>query len=104
MASVEQTPVLPFSESNEGSGPERHMASLKTDMFTAVQEATFKQVQIRQHRGVSNPDNIKCIISPKSKFSQQWDLLMILLLLYTAVVTPFEVSYLSASVPRFCLC
>ena len=99
MASVEQTPVLPFSESNEGSGPERHMASLNTDMFTAVQEATFKQVQIRQHRGVSNPDNIKCIISPKSKFSQQWDLLMILLLLYTAVVTPFEVSYLSASVP-----
>ena len=62
MAAVEQTPVLPFRESKEEG---ERSTSLKTDMFTAVQEATFKQVQMSQHRGVSNPDNIKCIISQR---------------------------------------
>ena len=60
---------------------------------------TFKKVQMSHHGGVSNPDNIFGIISPKSKFSQRWDVLMIVLLLYTAIVTPFEVAYIAESVP-----
>ena len=103
MASVTHSPVVPFtdlSEENHEHSEHSMTGAPKSDLFTAVQEATFKQVQMGKGAGVSNPDDIPCIISPKSKFSQRWDLLMIILLLYTAVVTPFEVAFLSETVPE----
>ena len=105
MAEVTISPVLPFEEEQKSEGK---TASLKNhgdedgkrSIFETVQEATFKKVQMSHHGGVSNPDNIFGIISPKSKFSQRWDVLMIVLLLYTAIVTPFEVAYVAESVPE----
>ena len=40
------------------------------------------------------PKSAKCIINPKSKYQGRWDVLMMLLLVYTATVTPFEVGFL----------
>ena len=112
MANVTVSPVVPFNNEDEQKSEYVHddnnnnkqpTSSSKTeghDLFDAVQQATFKQVQISHQGGVSNPDNIFGIISPKSKFSQRWDVLMILLLLYTAIVTPFEVAYIAESVPE----
>ena len=44
------------------------------------------------------PSDAKCIINPKSGFQSNWDVVMILCLLFTLVVTPFEVAYIT---PQF---
>ena len=44
------------------------------------------------------PTDAKCIINPKSGFQANWDIIMILCLLFTLVVTPFEVAYIE---PQF---
>ena len=44
------------------------------------------------------PTDAKCIINPKSGFQANWDIVMILCLLFTLVVTPFEVAYIE---PQF---
>lgn len=39
----------------------------------------------------------RCVINPNSEFSKKWDLLMVVLLGFTALVTPFEVGFLTAN-------
>lgn len=41
------------------------------------------------------PMNAGCVINPRNKFMKKWDIVMLLLLLYTAVVTPYEVAFLA---------
>ena len=40
----------------------------------------------------------KCVINPNGEFCKSWDLLMVALLIFTAIVTPFEVGFLE---PKF---
>lgn len=40
----------------------------------------------------------RCLVNPQSTFMRTWDFLMIVLLFFTAVVTPFEVAFLETSV------
>ena len=40
------------------------------------------------------PAEVKCIINPRSVFQSRWDLFIVLLLLFTAIVTPWEVAFL----------
>ena len=40
----------------------------------------------------------KCVINPNGEFCKNWDLLMVALLIFTAIVTPFEVGFLT---PKF---
>lgn len=40
------------------------------------------------------PKNARCIIDPKSTYQGRWDIVMMVLLVYTATVTPFEVGFL----------
>ena len=40
----------------------------------------------------------KCVINPNGDFCKNWDLLMVALLIFTAIVTPFEVGFLT---PKF---
>ena len=40
------------------------------------------------------PAETKCIINPRSTFQSRWDLWIVLLLLFTAIVTPWEVAFL----------
>ena len=40
----------------------------------------------------------KCVINPNGEFCKNWDLLMVALLVFTAIVTPFEVGFLT---PKF---
>ena len=41
------------------------------------------------------PAETKCIINPRSTFQSRWDLFIVLLLLFTAIVTPWEVAFLT---------
>lgn len=43
----------------------------------------------------------KWILNPRSAFIRSWDLVTILLLLFTAVVTPYEVAFLNTSPAEF---
>jgi hypothetical protein len=43
------------------------------------------------------PADAKWIINPKSAFQSRWDVLMMILLIYTAVVTPFETGFVETS-------
>ena len=46
----------------------------------------------------SNPDERDpCVISPKTKFMGRWDVFIIVLLFFTASVTPFEVAFLETN-------
>ena len=47
-----------------------------------------EESKLQQRRGVINPN---------SEFCKNWDLLMVALLIFTALVTPFEVAFLSPS-------
>lgn len=38
------------------------------------------------------PVNAGCVINPRNDYMKKWDLVMLALLLFTAVVTPFEVG------------
>jgi potassium voltage-gated channel Eag-related subfamily H protein 7 len=43
------------------------------------------------------PQDAKCIIDPKSEFQGNWDMVMIVCLLFTAIITPFEVAFITPS-------
>ena len=38
------------------------------------------------------------VISPRSKYMRRWDMVTLVLLLYTAVVTPVEVSFMETKI------
>ena len=40
------------------------------------------------------PTGAKCVIDPRGGFQSKWDMLMIILLVFTAIVTPWEVAFL----------
>jgi hypothetical protein len=40
------------------------------------------------------PRDARCIIDPKSSFQSYWDIIMMILLLFVAIVTPYEVGFL----------
>jgi potassium voltage-gated channel Eag-related subfamily H protein 7 len=40
------------------------------------------------------PADAKCIVDPKGDFQGNWDLVMVACLMFTAIVTPFEVAYI----------
>ena len=76
-------------ESNEGPD---------SDYETAKMQGSGRNQSKRFNDGsrARLPKNAKYIIDPKSKFQQQWDIVMMILLIYTATVTPFEVGFLEA--------
>lgn len=43
---------------------------------------------------LSKPDALRCMLDPKSVFMQRWDNFIMVLLLFVAFVTPFEVAFL----------
>ena len=53
-----------------------------------------EQIEMFEERlkKMRTPDNAACILDPRSEFRKKWDIVMILLLLFTATVTPFEVG------------
>lgn len=42
---------------------------------------------------LEDQQNVRCLISPKSKYKQRWDILIMLLLLYTAIWVPYKVCF-----------
>jgi len=68
-----------------------HDNAAKIDIATAVTAAAFNKKQTDK---VSSAANIPFILDPTSKRMQQWDVIMMLLLLYTATITPFEIAFL----------
>ena len=40
------------------------------------------------------PAETRCIINPRSEFQSKWDMVVVILLLFTAIVTPWEVAFL----------
>jgi potassium voltage-gated channel Eag-related subfamily H protein 7 len=58
------------------------------EMTAEEQIAAFEE-KLKKMR---TPDNAACILDPRTEFRKKWDIVMILLLLFTATVTPFEVG------------
>ena len=67
-----------------------HDNEAKIDIATAATAAAFN----KRNDKVSSPANIPFILDPTSKRMQNWDLLMMVLLLFTATVTPFEIAFI----------
>ena len=68
-----------------------HENAAKIDIATVVAGAAYNKGRKDK---VSSPANIPFVLDPTSKRMQQWDLLMMVLLLYTATVTPFEIAFI----------
>eukprot|EP00937_MAST-01D_sp_MAST-1D-sp2_P002484 g2484.t1 len=47
---------------------------------------------------MATPDMTPWIIDPRANWRKKWDITMILLLVYTALVTPYEVAFLETSI------
>ena len=43
---------------------------------------------------LTKPEGLRCMLDPKSMFMQRWDNFIMMLLLFVAFVTPFEVAFL----------
>ena len=67
-----------------------HDNAAKIDIATAVVAAAYNA---KARDKVSSAANIPFILDPTSKRMQQWDVLMMILLLFTATVTPFEIAF-----------
>ena len=59
------------------------------ELITNGNEASSRELQ-QKAKEVQNPN----IIDPSGTFMKRWDLLMLILLMFTATVTPFEVAFL----------
>ena len=58
------------------------------EMTAEEQIAAFEE-KLKKMR---TPDNAACILDPRTEFRKKWDIVMIVLLLFTATVTPWEVG------------
>ena len=83
---------------SETSSAEDDKQSDEADESTQV--VTKKRTFVDKSRA-RIPSDAKNIINPKSKFQSNWDVLMMLLLVYTAIVTPFETGFLETDVATF---
>lgn len=64
----------------------------KTSMWKAeVKE--LKQLSASKSRDMPEHRNIKCIIFPDDKFLSGWNIVLILILGYTAIVTPYRIAF-----------
>jgi CRP-like cAMP-binding protein len=42
------------------------------------------------------PSDAKCVLNPRDKWMMRWDVLMVAMLMFVVLVTPYEVAYLAA--------
>eukprot|EP00949_MAST-11_sp_MAST-11-sp1_P002609 g2609.t1 len=78
----------------DGYGHNFHSASLKKDPVGNV-AASSKVAKLRKRKGDGNRCSaICCIIDPHTPIMRKWDMYMMILLLFTATVTPYEVAFL----------
>eukprot|EP00946_MAST-07B_sp_MAST-7B-sp1_P005219 g5219.t1 len=70
------------------AAPKRRMS-----FVTAMVAEGVKRRGIKRGDKVSSPAGIPFILDPSSTRMQQWDILMMLLLIFTATVTPFEIAF-----------
>ena len=66
----------------------------ETDHKIPPPEERRKSKSFQDSSRVRLPRNTRCIISPKSQFQSYWDICMMVLLLFVATVTPYEVGFL----------
>ena len=57
-----------------------------------------KSKRFQDSSRVRIPQTAKCIIDPKSSFQSKWDIVMMILLVFVAVVTPYEGKYAMSNV------
>jgi hypothetical protein len=66
---------------------------------TACSKSTQLKIALALDADTMEPDLIKhIVIMPHSRFAYGWDILMCFLLLYTSVVTVYEVAFIKANV------
>ena len=73
-------------------------SAAKIDIATVITAAAYNK---KNKSKVSSAANIPFILDPTSKRMQQWDVLMMTLLLYTATVTPFEIAFIETDPDSF---
>ena len=83
------------ADDSNGASVHPHATSKRKMSFvTAMAAEAVKRSSVRRGDKVSSPSGIPFILDPSSKRMQQWDLLMMILLLFTATVTPFEIAFI----------
>ena len=65
----------------------KRLRSLATKVDTTVAPQAAEKQYFEELK------NVSCLISPKSKYKQRWDILVMLLLLYTAIWVPYKVCF-----------
>ena len=96
----------PSDQSSDRSNLRKHntarqsvYASLSKSIDRPAAVAVQEEEETGEHRKskrfqdssrVRIPQTAKCIIDPKSSFQSKWDIVMMILLVFVAVVTPYE--------------
>ena len=70
------------------------------DAFAPADKPASAGASVEATRKALKASSKGCLIDPRKPFSQKWDMYTMLLLAYTAIVTPFEVAFLQPP----CLC
>jgi len=118
MATAAITAYAPSAQQHKNNGIEdssgrqqlRKMNTAKMSIYASLSKSTDQTVhkenkvsEPNNHRKSQRfqdssrariPRNTKCIIDPKSTFQSRWDVIMMVLLLFVAIVTPYEVGFL----------
>ena len=104
----------PSDQSSDRSNLRKHntarqsvYASLSKSIDRPAAVAVQEEEETGEHRKskrfqdssrVRIPQTAKCIIDPKSSFQSKWDIVMMILLVFVAVVTPYEGKYAMSNV------
>ena len=79
--------VIPFETAGNNPNLLKH-ASMWKPQTKELQTMTAPRI-----RNMSEYRDIKCIIYPDDMFISAWNLILVLLLLYTAIITPYRISF-----------
>ena len=71
-----------------------HKCSLKINQVTPI-DGNHKLIRNPTTRSLLPALSENGVINPHCQYIRRWDVVMALLLVYTAIVTPFETSFLS---------
>ena len=81
-----------YEAEGDGAAEEEEM-----DLEDQKMEALSRGVVLGDPSRLRLPPSASCLINPRGTFQSRWDVVMLVALIYTAIVTPFEVAFIPPS-------
>eukprot|EP00746_Dinoflagellata_sp_MGD_P135547 gnl/MRDRNA2_/MRDRNA2_69592_c0_seq1.p1 gnl/MRDRNA2_/MRDRNA2_69592_c0~~gnl/MRDRNA2_/MRDRNA2_69592_c0_seq1.p1 ORF type:complete len:303 (+),score=37.48 gnl/MRDRNA2_/MRDRNA2_69592_c0_seq1:81-989(+) len=94
----DSSPVHLKAYLNGNYGDDSKKQSSENDVKDAIPKGVTRASMSSTYGIEMGGKEVKWIIDPKSKFMQKWDILTALALVFTSVVTPFEVGFLETKI------